>query len=181
MLKSLVNATARRYGVDAGDLYTPPQIAEELVKEVMDSSFISSAQKNEYCGRLAELGATAKKDATPPAKEPQPRAIAEYRERLTSSVSMLLGLLTATMTVMYMMLDLTRMKKPETVFGQAKNLDFLLPVLAAMVTIAVTVLIFGFYRDMTRKRRDASAEIFLTTLRRSTKSRESKPKPPSSE
>lgn len=45
VMNSLRNATARRYGVDPSDLYSGPEIAEELTKEVMDSSFISSSQK----------------------------------------------------------------------------------------------------------------------------------------
>src|SRR6185312_1655389 len=38
VLTALINATARRYGVEPEDLYTPKTISEELVKEVMDSS-----------------------------------------------------------------------------------------------------------------------------------------------
>ena len=40
VLASLINATARRYKVERGDVYQAKQIAEELIKDIMDSSFI---------------------------------------------------------------------------------------------------------------------------------------------
>lgn len=95
VLSSLINATARRYGVEASDIYTPAQISEELVKEVMDSSFISSVQKAEYCARLAELSGKSKDlQVVEPAKEVQPKTAAEYRQRLISAMSMTLGVVT---------------------------------------------------------------------------------------
>jgi hypothetical protein len=56
-VEALINSTARRYGLDASELYQPKQISEELIKEVMDSSFLSSAKKSEYCDALIPLGA----------------------------------------------------------------------------------------------------------------------------
>jgi hypothetical protein len=178
-MTTLLNATARRYGVEASDLYTPTQIAEELVKEVMDSSFISSPQKGEYCSRLADLGVTAQKETSEPAKEPQPQAIAEYRQRLTSSVSMLLGLLTGSMTVMFSLLELVRSRKSNLdSVADLKNLEFFIPVLAATTTMAVTILFFGFYRDFLRRRRSATEEKTLDELRAERKAaRQIKPKP----
>jgi hypothetical protein len=58
----LINATARLYGVESANLFTPSQIAEELIKEVMDSSFISSSQKAEFCAKLTELSTRSKID-----------------------------------------------------------------------------------------------------------------------
>jgi hypothetical protein len=164
VLTSLVNATARRYNVEASDLYTPAQIAEELVKEVMDSSFISSVQKSEYCARLAELGGSTRKEAAETATE-QPKAIVEYRQRLVSSVSMLLGLLTVTMTVMYSFLELLRTKKLNG--GSAATdakLDSLVPVFAAMATMGLTVAVFLLYRDVLHRKKSRT-DMVLSDLR----------------
>lgn len=57
VLEALTNSTARRYKVAPTDLYRPSEIAEELIKEVMDSSFLSSIQKSEYCAKLVPLRA----------------------------------------------------------------------------------------------------------------------------
>ncbi|WP_339618177.1 hypothetical protein [uncultured Gilvimarinus sp.] len=45
VLSSLINATARKYKVARDDVFRPKQIAEELIKEILDSSFISSETK----------------------------------------------------------------------------------------------------------------------------------------
>jgi hypothetical protein len=55
VIVALIRATARRYEVEGGELYSAAEIMEELMKEVMDSSFLSSAKKAEYCVALAEL------------------------------------------------------------------------------------------------------------------------------
>src|ERR1700751_5864614 len=39
VIAALVNATARHYSIPPEDLFSPEQLAEELIKEVMDSSF----------------------------------------------------------------------------------------------------------------------------------------------
>ena len=46
VLTALTNATARKYYVNGSDVYSPKQIAEELIKEIMDSSFISAETKD---------------------------------------------------------------------------------------------------------------------------------------
>jgi hypothetical protein len=55
VLDAMANATGRKYGLDRNDLFTPAELSDELVKEVMDSSFLSSAQKAEYCSKLTPL------------------------------------------------------------------------------------------------------------------------------
>lgn len=158
VLTSLLNATARRYDVEPSDLYTPTQIAEELVKEVMDSSFISSAQKSEYCTRLATLGVTARKETSETATEPQHRSIAEYRQRLISSVGVLLGILTGTMTIAFSTLGILRPKSLDAITSDRTLQQFLplfLPIFATGATMAVALVVFVSYRDIVRRRREA--------------------------
>jgi len=57
VLQAMANATARKYGLERRDLFTTAELADELVKEVMDSSFLSSAQKADYCSKLAFMRA----------------------------------------------------------------------------------------------------------------------------
>jgi hypothetical protein len=56
VIEALINSTARRYSVEPTELYHPKEITEELIKEVMDSSFLSSTKKVEYCTALIPLG-----------------------------------------------------------------------------------------------------------------------------
>jgi hypothetical protein len=57
VLQAMANATARKYGLERRDLFTTAELADELVKEVMDSGFLSSAQKADYCSKLAFMRA----------------------------------------------------------------------------------------------------------------------------
>ena len=52
---SLMSATARKNGVLLKDIYTIKEITEDLIKEVMDSSFIPSSYKKAFCEKLTEL------------------------------------------------------------------------------------------------------------------------------
>lgn len=168
VLTSLLNATARRYGVEARDLYSPAQIAEELVKEVMDSSFISCVQKGEYCARLAALGNAAKPAIAEGVVEAvAPAGIAEYRQRLVSATSMLLGILAAMMTVVYSFLEVIRSKRLDGKFlgdFDGKKWDQFAPVLATLLTMSATVLIYVLYRDLIRRRRDTAEMRILLEM-----------------
>lgn len=55
IIESLINSTARSYKVFSKDMYQPKEIAEELIKEIIDSSFISAEAKKDYCNQLDYL------------------------------------------------------------------------------------------------------------------------------
>jgi hypothetical protein len=168
VLTALANATARRYSVEASELYSPSQIAEELVKEVMDSSFISSAQKADYCARLTELGGLAKRQAPELAHETQSKAIAEFRDSVTSRMSMLMGVLTVVVSMMMTLLEFLRTKKAEvanSILPDAGKFDAFVPVLAATLSMAVAVALMVFYRDFLRRKREDAAEREIRELR----------------
>lgn len=101
VIEALKNATARKYKVESERLYTVSQVVEELIKEIMDSSFISSAAKREYCESLKVL-------APAPASLVEPAAIdneafvarIEYKEKMTTLLSMTLGTIAALATML---------------------------------------------------------------------------------
>lgn len=55
VLDALKNATARKYSVEVGDIYTNKELAEELIKEIMDSSFIPVDSKDNFFELLNPL------------------------------------------------------------------------------------------------------------------------------
>jgi hypothetical protein len=55
VLEAMASATARKYTLERADLFGPAELSDELVKEVMDSSFLSSSQKDSYCAKLTPL------------------------------------------------------------------------------------------------------------------------------
>ncbi|CAA0121228.1 Uncharacterised protein [BD1-7 clade bacterium] len=104
VLSSLINASARKYKVSRDDVFRPKQIAEELIKEIMDSSFISSDTKKNYCETLAHLIKEKEREeeaSDSEAAEKIERKISEsdYRERLVTRMSAILGLTAAMGTV----------------------------------------------------------------------------------
>jgi hypothetical protein len=102
IIMSLIISTARRYGVDEKDAYGPSVIADELVKEVMDSSFISSKIKNDFCERIVRI----KQDVARPVTTEVPKvseAIFDYRRRVWTAVSMMLGLVTGFMSTLFVL------------------------------------------------------------------------------
>lgn len=52
IVEALISSTARKYGLPTSDLNQPQDVASDLVKEVMDSSFISAEKKDQYCSTL---------------------------------------------------------------------------------------------------------------------------------
>jgi uncharacterized membrane protein len=178
---ALVNSTARRYAVAAGDLYGPQEIAEELIKEVMDSSFISSAKKAEHCAQLATLfqGAPAEtiEETTVrvAAAESVSHTISEYRRRTTTMVSMMAGILTATMTLMvsFMQISKVNIKGP---------FEILFPTVVALLSIIVTMYAYLIFRQSQRRRMEQQDKFHTATAKdesreRSNKSRRTRHKP----
>jgi hypothetical protein len=55
MLDALFSATARKHGVSSSDLLPKAGIANELMKEVIDNTFLSSPQKVEFCQLLVGM------------------------------------------------------------------------------------------------------------------------------
>ncbi len=67
VLRAIINSSARRYHVSPNDLYTPAEVSEELIKDAMDSRFLSEAQKAEHCARLTAMVGSRRK--APASKE----------------------------------------------------------------------------------------------------------------
>ena len=110
VVESLISATARKYAVDRNDLHAPAQIGEELTKEIMDSSFISAKTKQEYYNQLDALihvsPEPSQGDADVTGAGQGPRSdLAEYRSRMVTMMSLMLGVTTALMTMVLVLSD----------------------------------------------------------------------------
>ena len=136
VLHSLINATARKYKINREDAYQAKQIAEELIKEIMDSSFISSDTKKNYCETLAHLVNEQKEVSVPLEIENERKLVdAEYRQKQTERVSSVLGL-TAAMSTMVVVA--TKVLDTDKVSSPLKSiLDITLPTLTVLVAVMV--------------------------------------------
>lgn len=99
VIEALKNATARKYKVEPERLHGMAQIAEELIKEIMDSSFISSSAKRNYCESLKALILESASG-----NETVDRAVfvarIEYKEKMKALLSMTLGTIAALATML---------------------------------------------------------------------------------
>jgi len=100
VIDALKNATARKYKVEPERLYTISQVVEELIKEIMDSSFISSSTKRNYCESLKVLVPVAALGMAVKEKDNEAFvARIEYKEKMTALLSMTLGTIVALATM----------------------------------------------------------------------------------
>lgn len=58
IIESLIKATASKYGLKRNSLMNQRELADNLIKEVMDSSFISHQQKIKYCTEINKITKT---------------------------------------------------------------------------------------------------------------------------
>ena len=165
---AMTAATARRQAVDSEDLFGPNEISQELVKEVMDSSFLSAEDKHQYCEKLAELDSAVKEDQSEQGaveEESRPRSeIAEYREKMTRLTSMMMGLLAMTMTV-FMTFYFTR-NPDEGKFDEKFSL--LLPAVLTIGVVLVATMVRGLQKELNdraeEKRRRSRLEAIQERL-----------------
>ncbi len=99
VLTAIINSTARKYKLEPNQLHSAKAFSEELIKEIMDSSFISAETKKSYCNSLEHLVAHDDKNQVDTEAE-QARnekfvAKVEYRERMIMLFSISIGLFTA--------------------------------------------------------------------------------------
>ncbi|EOG7705009.1 hypothetical protein ACLINR_004548 [Vibrio parahaemolyticus] len=104
VLDAIINSTARKYKLEPNQLHSHKAFSEELIKEIMDSSFISADTKKTYCNSLEHLVSNPE-TSTKAIELEQSRnenfvAKVEYRERMIMLFSISIGLLTAFATML---------------------------------------------------------------------------------
>ncbi|WP_298811237.1 hypothetical protein [uncultured Psychrobacter sp.] len=146
VLDSLLSATARRYKVSREDVFQPKQIAEELIKEIMDSSFISSDTKQDYCDSLLHLilpsiNTTNIDELYSDLKLEED----DYRRRSNARMSAILGL-TSTIMVTMLTLYTGRTTKSELYSPVSEViLKILLPTISILAATVIIISIVSIY------------------------------------
>ena len=138
VIDALKNATARKYKIEPERLHGITQIVEELIKEIMDSSFISSSIKKEYCESLNTLIPEVSEE-TPLQAEDREVFVAriEYKEKMTSLLSMTLGTIVALAT---MLSFLKSSFEPSSIFGKITGTLFPMLLVMSSVMLVMTAM-----------------------------------------
>lgn len=158
VVESLIDASARKYRLDTSKLLTPKQLIDDLMKEVMDSSFISAATKAEYCKKLDELFQNHKIATTAEIEgdvmfsrrnyslshelefsHVKEARYTEYRQKLLSLASVMMGVMAAIMTASFAFFDV--FKSTSSTLFLLEPLKVLFPAVATVLAVLGTVLI----------------------------------------
>jgi hypothetical protein len=160
VLEALIKATARKHSLRPEELYGPSEVAQDLIKEVMDSSFISAETKEAYCKRLAQL------DKTP--EEPETEAVrkealrwSSFRSSQTAFLSLALGISAAAMSGT-MVVFLTRNNgEVIDIESPAVLTSVILPVAVTLLAATAAMAIATLER-LRRRRRDLDNLMVMT-------------------
>ena len=94
VVNHLIQATARKYTVDIESMHNLSTLSSELIKEVMDSSFISAQTKHDFCVKLSALKPEEKpKELIEKLEERE--LSSSYRIQMVGVMATMVGLTTA--------------------------------------------------------------------------------------
>ena len=155
MLEALFSATARKYSVDESDLYSKVGLANELIKEVMDNTFLSSQQKVDFCELLASLKEVKQEG-------PEVQRVVEYirvNRGSSTDTSAVLGIVTAVMALTITLYIYVKDKEEFISDGLSGLSSKLLPMMLVMTVIPIMAV---FLKDLLKKLRSLEHEVTLT-------------------
>jgi amino acid transporter len=101
-LVSLISSISQKYHVLVDSVFTINSLVDELIREVMESPFISSATKNQYCQNLAGL------------KETIPASTGEihipFQTSMNTTIGFLLTLIISMITFFMLLISTTELQ-----------------------------------------------------------------------
>lgn len=153
VIEAMHSSTARRFGVICKDMASIDEAVEDLTMEVMESSFISSQVKAEFCQKLASLVRRPEEseEATRPREShPSSSLRTDQRSRLVTMVSLMMAVMAGMTTAMIPLLS--------RLTDDAREMRwYVLAIPAmAMVTIAYFMVFMRrfVFRDRSSEKRD---------------------------
>ncbi len=163
-VEALIIATARKYSVNREDVYGPSEITQELTKEVMDSSFISSQLKQEYCDRLLSIipaKVTTEIGEQESSAPIEVRIVSQQRrERTVERMSMVLGLFTGLMSVVFGMFTITKDTGALSKLADSfERTGVFLPLLVAMVALVMSVAVLPIMKELLEVKRRLRGKV----------------------
>ncbi|MCU4310557.1 hypothetical protein KTG68_00420 [Acinetobacter variabilis] len=153
VLDALKNATARKYSVDVRDIYTNKELAEELIKEIMDSSFIPVESKDNFFELLNPLLNEMLPQQQEEVEKKNIKKL-ENRNDAFQVISMILAIFVAFSTFLNVIWQPLQIEK-QTLLGLMTSVFF--PVMSTMMAILVTMLAFKLKLKM--KKEEAAARL----------------------
>lgn len=136
IVNHLIEATARKYSVDIESMHNLSTLSSELIKEVMDSSFISAQTKQDFCEKLSALKPDEKPEELKEKLREDIELSSRYRNQLVGIMATMAGLTTA-IAAFY-----TSIKSESVVIESPEKLTILLVPAAAAIAVAIFSVLF---------------------------------------
>lgn len=159
ILEALINGTARKHSLKPENLMTINEFADSLVKEVMDSTFISHEQKIKFSNEVIKLKVAEKASSNVPSAE---QAVASsrlgtsdpyylYRVKQTQRSVLILTFATVALTIMSAMIVSFRSEAYTNLFFP----NITNPYFSVILTASMIPLLLVFYYFLMQLRRRA--------------------------
>lgn len=133
ILNSLISATSKKYKIDQKDMLSASEFLDQLIKEVMDSSFIPNDKKSEYCTHLISIKSETTVHRI--VENSELNIVSKYREESSKTLSSTIGLMVTIMTMVAVVLQ----TKSSALFTIDLINTFLLPIGVALLASLVAV------------------------------------------
>lgn len=151
IMSSIINSTARKYGVKAEEMYDPKVFCEELIREIVSNVYVSLEKKKEYTQQLIEYKAKLepRQRFTPLGECPKTE---KSKSRYNSVFSLTLSILTVLITFTSIVLFLNDFSSSN---GYSDNFLFIFIIVGTTSIIAIVSLIIGisFHGPKSSKRK----------------------------
>ena len=146
IISALIEANSRKFKVKRQDMYNIKQLAEELTKEIMDTSFISYDKKDALFQHLVDL---YNEEEVIEIKENvivrSDLEVQEYKKRLLNRVTIMLGFMT---TIVFFMS--TMFSYYNSIFNSIRAQSFIVLPIYLFILMLVVLAIVLFIADLER-------------------------------
>lgn len=167
VINSLINANSRKHNIDKKDMSDVVFICEEIIKEIMDTSFISNNKKEELFNQIRiVINKTREIESIRYNKELISKIensldsnyqLQKYKSKLLNETSMALGITTALLTLTITIFNDSKLMIPD-ILGLSlttENEKFLIPILTTfiMMLTLITTRLYKYRFERIKKRR----------------------------
>lgn len=158
ILNSIINATARKYGVKKEDLYNKEDLADELIKEIVGNPFLTSENKLQYSNLCLEIS-----NLNPSKSEIENDKKIIYITRSKDISKETLTLTLATVTALTFTL-FTKIFKEDLITDDFK-FDQIISIIPILISIPIiSVMISKILQTIKRKKLEEQSEILKKSI-----------------
>lgn len=146
IISSIISSSARKYNIKKSDMYSVEQICDDIIKEIMDSNFISCKTKTDYCNSLSQLKKT--KSATDIARLLENELLYLSKRNSESYIfatfSIMLGILTTAMSMIITFFINYKNNFTNLITGYL--IGTILPLFITMLTVFISIISYKTYK-----------------------------------